>query len=234
MSSHTRERRAVWFKLSAVAFGTVVAAGAVSGIAWGYLHFKIQAREDSFETTWDFDNAIALDKNLFTETGMFGRTKYRYRAGSGVLNAVVWTGLRHQSLVVGATEDVRRILGDCEVQRATFFETDARGFKPTPGSGQGLGPTILMLGDAFTERLYVKPEETFVTRFADKLTGAGLTGKPQNLGVNGFSALEMTWMVEAFAFELDAAVVVANLFPNDVHARYNDVVQGRGAGEHAD
>jgi hypothetical protein len=45
-----------------------------------------------------------------------------------------------------------------------------------------------------------------------------------NLGVNGFSALEMRWMLEHFAPSLRPRAAIFNLYPNDVGADYSDAI----------
>ena len=83
---------------------------------------------DDFDTVWDFDAGIALSKDLFIPTEMFGTTKYRYRPNIQILNAAVWSGVRYVNMVLPATQPISDRLRFCLVRRSITFETDENGF----------------------------------------------------------------------------------------------------------
>jgi len=86
--------------------------------------------------------------------------------------------------------------------------------------------TIFFLGDSFTEGVWVTPKETFANQVGVKLLEENISVTPINLGVDGYSALEMDWMLEHYASTFHPQIVVANLFPNDVHEDYFQVIKG--------
>lgn len=187
------------------------------------------AESDSgtFSSIWDFDQGIALSKSLFIPTEMFGVTKYRYHPYIGIYNVGVWSGLHFQSMEFLATPETSALLQETTFTLYSFFETDDNGFKKTKFISNPDSPTIFFLGDSFTEGLWVPSEDTFVSLFGQKLMSDEISATPINLGVNGYSALEMYWMLEHYAPVLNPKVVVVNLFPNDVHVNYHDVVMGQ-------
>ena len=188
-----------------------------------------EERGGTFQTHWDFDHGIALSRGLYAPTRMYGQMKYRYHPNIPVVNARVWSGLHFQSIAAVRSERVESLLEDLESSLVVQFETDEHGFKPTEFSQEGRGPAIFLLGDSFTEGLWTSPKETFASVFGGLLQADGIDATPYNLGVNGYSALEMSWLLEFHAPLLDPKVVIVNLFPNDVHNRYLQVIQGRGA-----
>lgn len=183
--------------------------------------------DDKFSTVWDFDDGVALSKRLFLQTEMFGLDKYRYRPNVGIYNCRIWSGLDFRNLEIEATSEIKELLKKVDADCSSTFETDDNGFKKTEFSINTGSPNIFFLGDSFTEGLWVAPEFTFVNLFGQKLKSHGISATPINLGVNGYSALEMCWMLEHFGPLFTPIAVVVNLFPNDVHVDYNQVIMGR-------
>ncbi len=179
---------------------------------------------DTFQTTWDFDDGVGLSRKMFITEEMFGAIKYRYRPNTGIYNVRVWSGLTHQMLAMSAAPEIAALLERNTLARKVYFETDANGFKPTARTAGG--PPILMLGDSFVEGLWVSPEETFTSVLAGMLKAGGTPGSPINMGVNGYSTLEMAWTLERYAPKMRPVLVLVNLFPNDVHNDYRRVVVG--------
>lgn len=186
---------------------------------------------EDFDTVWDFDTGVALSKNLFIPTEMFGALRYRYRPNMQILNAAVWSGLHYANMVLPATPAITDRLQYCFVRKSITFETDENGFKKTEYPIRDGAPSILFLGDSFTEGLWVESQDTFVNQFGNILAARGLEASVVNLGVDGYGALEMCWMVEQFAPEFDPKLVVLNLFPNDVHSDYIKVIKGDDVSE---
>jgi lysophospholipase L1-like esterase len=180
---------------------------------------------EDFETVWDFDTGVALSKDLFIPTEMFGTMKYRYRPNIQILNAAVWSGVHYADLVLPATPAITDRLRYCFVRRNITFETDENGFKKTDYPIRDGAPTILFLGNSFTEGLWVESQDTFVNQFGNILATRGIDASVINLGVDGYGVLEMCWMVEQFAPKFDPNLVVLNLFPNDVHSDYIKVIK---------
>jgi lysophospholipase L1-like esterase len=190
-----------------------------------------ERRDQVFSTVWDFDAGVLLSRRMFEEVDMFGQTKYRYRPNITIHYLRVWSGLRYESLEFVETEDIKPLLEKVDFYRDVYFETDENGFKKTAFPFEPAAPKVFFLGDSFTEGLFVKPENTFVNQFGMKLKENGVHATPLNLGVNGYSAKEMSWTLETFAPLFHPKIVIVNLFPNDVHADYNKVVQGDGIPE---
>jgi len=190
-----------------------------------------KSQEATFATTWDFDAGVALSRDMFASQEMFGETKYVYRPDIAIVNALVWSGLSRVGIAAAATPEVTSALARNKVIHQARFETDALGFKKTEFSWSPESLPIFFLGDSFTEGLWVTSKETFVNQVGVKLRASLGAVTPVNLGVNGYGALEMDWLLERHAPALRPAIVVANLFANDVHEDYAAAVRGEGIPE---
>jgi lysophospholipase L1-like esterase len=185
-----------------------------------------EGEEDRFPTTWDFDQGIALSTDMFIRQEMFGEPRYRYRANIGVHNVIVWTGLYGQPLAVPATAEISAALARNRLVYDAYFETDDHGFKKTEFACTPESFTLFFLGDSFTEGLWVTSAETFANQVGRKLQSTIPSVTPVNLGVDGYGVLEMDWMLEQFAPELNPRMAIVNLFPNDVTADYVQAIKG--------
>lgn len=187
----------------------------------------LKDRHNTFSVIQDFDNEVALSKDLFTTQEMFGVTKYKYRPNIGIYNTRVWTGLWPKRFAVAATPQIKSAMDKNKLLTNVYFETDSFGFKQTEFTLTPNSIPIFFLGDSFTEGMWVAPKETFVNLVGVKLKRAIPSITPINLGVDAYSALEEDWMLEKYAPILHPKVVVVNLFPNDVHVDYIKVLQGK-------
>lgn len=190
-----------------------------------------QSKKDTFNTTWDFNSAFALSKDMFINTEMFGMPKYRYRPRLGIYNVRVWNGLVYQPVAMVATPEVTALLKKNKVIHNVFFETDDNGLKKTAFTWDPTSLTILFLGDSFTEGWWVATENTFVNLFGRQLKSNGIRATPINLGVLGYSVLEEAWMFEHYAPLFHPKIAVFNLFPNDVHWDFLSVLKGKNIPE---
>jgi hypothetical protein len=190
---------------------------------------RIVARQNAggrFDAVWDNDVGVSLSRDLYVETRMYGEPRYRYRPHLRALDITVWSGLHYQSLLVPDTEAVRAAADRCNLVQKTVFDTDENGFKtsgPPPEPGV---PSVLFVGDSFTEGLHVAAAETFSEQFGRLARKRGLRVRAVNAGLNGYGPLEECWTIENWAVPLDAALVVVNLFPNDVAPDFTKVVAG--------
>ena len=183
-------------------------------------------KNNSFETIMDFDWGIAISKDMFIKQEMFGQPKYIYRPNIGIYNVIVWSGLEKVALDLPETPQIKRAIAKNTILQNVFFKTDSFGFKKTDFTWNHDSRTIFFLGDSFTEGLWVAPKSTFVNQVGLRLLKDRINLIPINLGVNGYSALEMDWMLEHYAPELHPEIAIANLFPNDVHEDYLQVIKG--------
>jgi len=190
-----------------------------------------RSESNSFDTVHDFDAGVALSRDRFIPTDMYGELKYRNRPDIEALDMVVWSGLRRQGLSVAATPDVRAALRRCRVLALTSLRFDEHGFRRTEFAPRDGQPAVLFVGDSFTEAAQVPAEETFVNLFGRELGAEGLDAVPLNAGVDGYSALEESWIVDRYAAAVRARIVVDTLFPNDVHTEYEKVIRGEGVPE---
>jgi lysophospholipase L1-like esterase len=190
------------------------------------MNIVLKDQNKTFSTIQDFDNSVALSKELFNSQEMFGYTKYVYKPNIGVYNLRIWTGLRGKRMVLAETPEIRAALAKNKIFTEVYFKTDSFGFKQTEFAWSTNSFTIFFLGDSFTEGLWAKPEETFVNQLGQKLKNKFPSIDPINLGVDGYSALEEDWMLENYAPLLNPKLAVVNLFPNDVHVNYIKVLQG--------
>jgi lysophospholipase L1-like esterase len=181
--------------------------------------------QDQFSTVWDFDEQILMSRSAFVQTEMFGTPKFHYKPNTHVANLHLWTGVSKQRLILGMTPETEALLAKMsgDVIHREDFETDRHGFKQTEFEPEP-GATVFFLGDSFTEGLWVSPKETFVNLYGRRLRADGVPLVPVNLGVNGFSALEMRWMLETHAPTLRPTAAVFNLYPNDVGAEYTAAI----------
>ena len=85
-----------------------------------------------------------------------------------------------------------------------------------------------MLGDSFTEGLWVDSDDTFSSVFTKNIYKNYNTPiKVYNLGVRGYSVLESSYLFEKYENIYKPDIVVINLFLNDVAENYNDVMYNR-------
>lgn len=189
-----------------------------------------QLNAETFETEWDFSRRIFLSKALFDEVDMYGHKKYAYRANQGIYDLVVWTGLETYKLTLPETDAINAHLQDRFLKRKVFFQTDAHGFKPVYPAVNPGDETVFVLGDSFTEGLWVSPENTF-SSVASSIMSREADAKVVNLGVSGYSVMESHWMLEHHYEEYHPKWVVLNLFLNDVEPYYFSVI---GNGEIAE
>lgn len=182
-----------------------------------------------FRSTWDLDRSIALSRALFRPTAMDGEDKYRYKPNLHALDVTVWTGVGWRSFLCKPKPRILAALRRCTVLRESAFETDQRGCKRSLAEQPGW-PSVLFVGDSFTEGLHVASPLTFVSLYGTGAREAGLAVNVVNGGVNGYSAREEAWTVEQLAAAAGARLVVVNLFPNDVEKDYARIV-AQGAPE---
>jgi len=210
-----------------------LAAEAGLGIDESYkrLMHALTRDRDAYFAALDTFRGAAMSKDLFLPTVMYGAERYRFRPHIAVYDVNIWTGLAHQTLQIPATPRTTPLLDACEVRHRVRFETDANGFKKTPGSAADGAPAVFFLGDSYTEGLLVASEDTFVARFGRKLTSDGFPIRPLNLGVGGYGTMEECWLLEHFAPLLRPAAVILNMYPNDVMRDAATVVRGTGVPE---
>jgi GDSL-like Lipase/Acylhydrolase family len=190
-----------------------------------------RGEKDSFDTVYDYDEAVALSRERFIPTNMYGELKYRNRPDIQALEVVVWSGLQRQALSVVASPEVLDALSRCQVLAKISLDFDDHGFRKTEFARQEGEATILFVGDSFTEAAQVPSEASFVNLFGRQLRAAGLPVAPLNAGVDGYSQLEESWVVEQYAVSTGARMVIDTLFPNDVHTNYEKVIRGEGVPE---
>jgi lysophospholipase L1-like esterase len=175
-----------------------------------------QGRSEGFSTTWDFDTPALLGREQFEAVEMFGQPRFRRLPGIRVDDFAVWTGLEIANYIAVESPAVTRALDRCRVVRRIAFETDALGFKKAEFPLEPGGRSVLFLGDSFTEGMHVRSEDTFASLFGRRMRQAGLAGVPVNGGVAGYGTLEAAWTAENYTRRVGAAVVVENLYLNDV------------------
>lgn len=181
--------------------------------------------DDWFRTRWDIDASVALSRQLFVPTDMDGAPSYRYKPELRGLDFTVWSGMDHRSFVVKSRPAILKALERCEVIRRIEFETDANGFRTTGLPFDPGRPSVVFLGDSFTEGLHVASQDGFVAVFGRTMAAAGIEGNVVNMGLNGYSPAEEAWTLETFGERVQAKVVVVNLFPNDVHGNFHEVLR---------
>lgn len=185
------------------------------------------SNEGYFDTVWDFNKGVALSRNIFLQTEMYGFPKYRYHPNIKIYNGRVWDGFAFQPFVTRLTPDIEGLLRQNKTENPIYFYTDENGFKKTEFVPTETTTQVFFLGDSFTEGLWVSAEDTFANQFGKLAAEKGLSVTPYNLGVNGYGALEESWQVEYFAPLLHPKIVVINVYPNDVHPNTVAVIQGR-------
>ncbi|MBN2545809.1 MAG: SGNH/GDSL hydrolase family protein [Spirochaetes bacterium] len=176
----------------------------------------INDKEENEKVITNYDEVINLSKEMFIFKEMYGEKKYYYKPNLPICNISIWTGLYFTQFVSKYTEEIGQLLNKARVQRKIIFKTDQNGFKPTQFKYDGKTKTILFLGDSFTEGLWISPENTFVNVFGKNMKKANMALIPVNLGVNGYSVMEMTWMLEKYSKILNAKAAIFNIYYNDV------------------
>jgi hypothetical protein len=179
---------------------------------------------DNFSTVWDFNDSVKLSKALFVPTEMFGETKYLYRPNLGIFNCRIWSGLHWDSLILAESPRTKENI-EGTTNQCIHFRTNAYGFKEA-GFYSTAGSKVFFLGDSFTEGLWTAPANTFSSLVGRMLNKRNIPIYPINLGVNGYSALEMAWTLEKYGPIFEPSVVIVNSFPNDIDVDYNAVACG--------
>lgn len=170
----------------------------------------------TFESISDYDGSIVLHSLIFDPVMMFGQSRYRFRQNVDACYLRLWTGAHWLQGTFPVTPAIANALRSCDITFRFDFRTDGNGFKPsgyphTPGL-----PSVLFLGDSFTEGLWTPPSLTFVSQFGNLLAEGGIDAAALNLGASGYSAMEECWTLEHWSRALEAKVAVFNLFLNDV------------------
>ena len=188
---------------------------------------KRYSKARKFKSIWDFDQQILLDKDEWIETNMYGEKKYKYKPNLKIMNISIWTGLTVAKITFLLDPEIERILQRVKVINTNItFETDKFGFKKTDFPNEERSRAVIFLGDSFTEGLFIPSSKTFSNIFGIMMQRNGFQAIPVNMGVNGYSALEMAWMLENYSKYFDVKIVIVNLFPNDVHEDYLAVIKG--------
>jgi hypothetical protein len=123
--------------------------------------------------------------------------------------------------------------------RPTVFDPEL-GVVPAPGSTQrfaieGVGtsrwtvrgirraeppdperPSILAVGDSFTEALMIDDADVFTHRLERQLAARGLAMPVLNVGASGFSAADYVALAGAYAARFDVRWTVIQILPNDL------------------
>jgi hypothetical protein len=158
------------------------------------------AKDISFKSIWDFNRSVRL-----------------YKENLKITNVSVWTGLGVQKMVIRSDAETERLLKKIRIlNKQVAFETDKFGFKKTDFPNNEGSQAVIFLGDSFTEGLFAPPSLTFSNVFGTMMQQEGIQAIPVNMGVNGYSVLEMSWMLENYSKHFDTKMVIVNLFPNDV------------------
>jgi lysophospholipase L1-like esterase len=184
------------------------------------------ANSPTFESVRCFDEGVTLHTAIFEATEMYGHVRYRFRPMVDVYYLRLWSGICDLDAVCPATPEIEESLRNCAVNLKVRFRTDRHGFRPTEYPPAPGIPSVLFLGDSFTEGLWVAPSDTFANQFGHMMHEDGIEAASVNLGVNGYSAMEMCWMLEHWSAALRGKVAVFNLFLNDVGNSAKIIFQG--------
>ncbi len=123
-------------------------------------------------------------------------------------------------------EQFVRRAGQTRNADGVHYAFDADGFRVTGAPGApGNVPTVLFIGDSFTQGFGVEAEQAFPTQTCERLAQAGIQARCLNAGVTGFgTAHELRLLQTLLADErrrIDA-VVVQVLPNNDLHDNWED------------
>lgn len=180
-----------------------------------------------FQSIWDFNNPIYLSSDEFEEVTMFGEKKYKYKPNITIVNATVWTGLQAIAYSLEADDRLLSLLHKTQLlKQEVVVSTDQWGFKKTDFSNKPGSPAILFLGDSFTEGLHTDSDKTFANLIGHMMQNDKLSYIPVNTGVDGYSALEMAWTLDAYGPKFDTKMAIANLYPNDVNNNEISAIKG--------
>jgi lysophospholipase L1-like esterase len=182
---------------------------------------------ETFATTWDFNQEILLSRELYQEVVFEGKRSYRPRPNLRARTFQVWTGLGVAKVTVPDSPELARWLDSpILLSSSVSSATDAFGFRNTGVPVVEGMPAVFLLGDSFTEGYGVSGSETFTRVLYDLLRQGHYPVTPIDMGVNGYSVLEMLGTYEMFHERFRPRVVVANLFPNDVEGQFEKVLYG--------
>jgi lysophospholipase L1-like esterase len=181
-----------------------------------------------FQTVEDFNAMAFLSKEQFVPTEMYGEPRYRYQPNLRARDFTVWSGLWFKSLSALDSPVLNEQLRRHPAVRDVLVETDSLGFRRTGFPVDLREPSVLFLGDSFTEGMHVRSEDTFVNLYGLAMLRAGIRSYPINAGVDGYGTLEEAWTAERFVGPMKARLVIVNLFLNDVELNYHKVIKGGG------
>jgi lysophospholipase L1-like esterase len=191
-------------------------------------------RGGSFSTTWNYNGNILLSKSLHKTESMYGKEKYTILPNISVSNMRIWTGTYYQRLITNVDKNLLSILKDCTIITDVVYNTDLNGFKITYDTGLNPKLTLFVLGDSFTEGLWVKSDETFSSIFTKNIhRNIKIPIKTYNLGVRGYSVLESSFLFDKYYQKLNPDMVILNLFINDVDENYYNVMINKDIDENA-
>lgn len=191
-----------------------------------YIEFTDELRKnknDKISTTIDFNLDVLLDKDVFDEVLMYDEKKYIYKPNAVLCNLRLWTGLFHQAFVTSINPHLKDIILECDLSLYVEFQTTDLGFKPVEFNYTNSKNEIFFLGDSFTEGLYIHPNKTFSSLVVKYFLNKNHEVQTYNLGVNGYSLKEMSWILSNSNLDISSDLVVLNLYPNDVHFNENIV-----------
>jgi lysophospholipase L1-like esterase len=80
-------------------------------------------------------------------------------------------------------------------------------------------PTILFLGDSFTEGLYVEPGLTFSNVFGILAENEEIDLSIVNSGISGYGSMEESWIMENYHDKFQTKLAVLSIYPNDVGSK---------------
>jgi lysophospholipase L1-like esterase len=124
------------------------------------------------------------------------------------------------------SEKLFNSLKNIGAKHLSIAEFDKYGFRKTHIKNNKKLNNILMLGDSFTEGVWVNDKENFTYFLCKKLYDEN-NGYVINAGVNGYGILEEFFILKKFYKKFNIKKVVLNVFVNDIENKIVEVLTGR-------
>ena len=185
-----------------------------------------------FETISDSSDRVFLSRKEFDVVEMYGQTRYRYKPYLRKMAFGVQAEGRIWEFEMLENEEALRFSSQLKTLAVKIASFDQNGFRKTDFNlDSKCKETILFVGDSFTEGLFVGDRETFVNHFGHLINAEREDLIcPINGGVNGYSALEESFVIENNFEKFRYHTVFLMHFPNDIYSDCSKVIYNSAEG----
>jgi len=180
---------------------------------------EYEDRRDAFSVFWNARHTELISKRLFRPVEMYGVQRYMYRPGVNTLQFTTGAAGVYRSMEMEDSPELRRVLAGLDTTRLAKASYDRLGFRHVDADlTRDCAVRVLFLGDSFTDGVGVDDSQTFASLFGHLVRERmHVQACPINAGVEGYSSLEESYILETFYDELERPpLIVLMHYVNDV------------------